>query len=192
MFYSNSLKSFWLKSGFGIGKYKLESFDSALLDAGVGDYNLIKLSSILPPSSKREVQELQWPKGSLIPVAYASNTFTVDDILKKSQYASVSVAIPEDNFLNGLIMESSGNFGEPYFPESFKMAELGMKNRDRKIKEIISSSVDVAKQLYEPVFTFTKRLTSGLSSLQMNEDKNYSFSQLENKYITLFACCVLG
>lgn len=189
MFYSNSLKSFWLKSGFGIGRYKLESFDSALLDAGVGDYNLIKLSSILPPGSKMEMGELQWPKGSLIPVAYASNTFKFENFYNQSQYASVSVAIPEDNFLNGLIMESSGNLGEPHFPESYKMAELGMKNRDRKIKEIISSSVDITRQ---PVLTFIKRLTSGLSSLQMNEEKKYSFSQLENKYITLFACCVLG
>ena len=35
-------------SGKGFGKYALTSFDNALLDAGVGDYNLIKVSSILP------------------------------------------------------------------------------------------------------------------------------------------------
>lgn len=39
-------------SGIGIGKTTLSAFDSALKDAGVCNYNLITLSSIIPPHSK--------------------------------------------------------------------------------------------------------------------------------------------
>jgi len=39
-------------SGKGSGPTTLAAFDSALLDAGVANYNLIKLSSIVPPNVK--------------------------------------------------------------------------------------------------------------------------------------------
>lgn len=38
--------------GIGSGKTTLSAFDSALKDAGVYNYNLITLSSIIPPKSK--------------------------------------------------------------------------------------------------------------------------------------------
>ena len=38
-------------SGTGIGHTKLAAFDAALHAAGVSNYNLIKLSSIIPPNS---------------------------------------------------------------------------------------------------------------------------------------------
>ena len=38
--------------GVGSGRTILSSFDSALKDAGVYNYNLITLSSIIPPGSK--------------------------------------------------------------------------------------------------------------------------------------------
>jgi len=39
-------------SGVGLGKTILSAFDNALKDAGVYNYNLITLSSIIPPDSK--------------------------------------------------------------------------------------------------------------------------------------------
>lgn len=41
-----------IASGTGTGPTKLAAFDSALNDAGVANYNLIRLSSIVPPESK--------------------------------------------------------------------------------------------------------------------------------------------
>jgi len=38
---------FYLNAGLGHGDYSLTSFDDALLNAGVGNYNLLKVSSIL-------------------------------------------------------------------------------------------------------------------------------------------------
>lgn len=39
-------------SGLGTGPTKLAAFDSALNHAGIANYNLIKLSSVIPPASK--------------------------------------------------------------------------------------------------------------------------------------------
>lgn len=38
-------------SGLGTGPTKLSAFDSALNDAGVANFNLIRLSSVIPPKS---------------------------------------------------------------------------------------------------------------------------------------------
>jgi arginine decarboxylase len=47
----------YLCTGLGSGPTKLSAFDSALNDAGVANYNLIKLSSVIPP--KTTINELQ-------------------------------------------------------------------------------------------------------------------------------------
>lgn len=41
-----------LTSGKGTGKTLLSAFDSALMDAGVFNYNLVTLSSVIPPATK--------------------------------------------------------------------------------------------------------------------------------------------
>jgi arginine decarboxylase len=41
-----------IASGTGTGPTKLAAFDAALHEAGVANYNLIRLSSIVPPGSK--------------------------------------------------------------------------------------------------------------------------------------------
>lgn len=43
-------------SGIGTGPTKLAAFDAALNHAGVANYNLIRLSSVVPPSSDIQVQ----------------------------------------------------------------------------------------------------------------------------------------
>jgi len=46
-----------LSSGTGRGHTKLAAFDAALHEAGVANYNLIRLSSIIPPGSSVEVSK---------------------------------------------------------------------------------------------------------------------------------------
>lgn len=40
-----------VRTGSGAGQTPLSAFDTALLDAGVGDFNLVTLSSVIPPAS---------------------------------------------------------------------------------------------------------------------------------------------
>jgi arginine decarboxylase len=42
----------YISSGIGSGSTKLAAFDSALNHAGIANFNLIKLSSIIPPGSE--------------------------------------------------------------------------------------------------------------------------------------------
>ena len=44
-----------ITSGIGEGATQLSAFDSALNNAGVANYNLIRLSSVIPPNTKLEV-----------------------------------------------------------------------------------------------------------------------------------------
>lgn len=45
-----------IASGTGKGHTKLAAFDAALFQAGVANYNLIRLSSIIPPESRIELK----------------------------------------------------------------------------------------------------------------------------------------
>lgn len=50
-----------ITSGKGTGKTLLSAFDSALSDAGVLNYNLIMLSSVIPPNTKIVKKKYQTP-----------------------------------------------------------------------------------------------------------------------------------
>lgn len=45
----------FINSGQGHGETMISAFDTALFDAGIHNYNLIKLSSIVPPQSEIQV-----------------------------------------------------------------------------------------------------------------------------------------
>lgn len=95
-------KNFTLCAGAAEGSSKLNAFDNALLEAQIGNVNLLKVSSILPPGAKY-VERLEVPPGSLIPTAYGS---IVSDQAGELISAAVGVGSSKDAF--GVIMEYSG------------------------------------------------------------------------------------
>lgn len=46
-----------ITSGIGIGPTELSAFDAALNNAGISNFNLLRLSSVIPPSSQLIVSE---------------------------------------------------------------------------------------------------------------------------------------
>lgn len=50
-----------ISAGKGEGKTLLSAFDAALFDAGVSNYNLLVLSSIIPPGSAIKLQKYKTP-----------------------------------------------------------------------------------------------------------------------------------
>lgn len=145
-----SPKRFFLTSGAGEASTKLNAFDAALLSAGVGDTNLIKLSSILPPGA-REIQPFQPTPGSFVPVAFAEHA-SCNKGEKIS--AAVAVGIPLDHTQAGLIMECSGT-GDPETWEKLArdMVTEGMERmRSRRIKEIKSASASITVTRVGAVF----------------------------------------
>lgn len=91
-------------AGHAEGGTTLNAFDNALLAAGIGNINLIKVSSILPP----DVPVIDLPKikpGALVPTAYAAMT---SETAGETVAAAVGYAVPDDPAKNGVIMEFHG------------------------------------------------------------------------------------
>ena len=87
--------------GHAEGGTPLNAFDNALLTAGIGNVNLLKISSIIPP----DVAIVDLPKikpGALIPTAYAVMS---SDVPGQTVAAAVGVALPDDPAKPGVIME---------------------------------------------------------------------------------------
>ncbi|MHB1942738.1 MAG: pyruvoyl-dependent arginine decarboxylase [Acidiferrobacteraceae bacterium] len=128
-------------SGASEGYTPLNAFDGALLAAGVGNTNLMKMSSIVPPGSREvPVGSLTLPPGALVPVAYAAME---SDIPGSMICAGVAAAWPRDTSRPGLIMEYHAH-GHREDAESVvrRMAEEGMKKRGWEIREIRSVAID--------------------------------------------------
>ncbi|HAR94372.1 MAG TPA: arginine decarboxylase, pyruvoyl-dependent [Deltaproteobacteria bacterium] len=130
---------FFLASGSAEGFSLLNAFDGALLASGVGDTNLVKMSSILPPGCKEIVAPpVPMPQGALVPVAYAS---LWSDVSGEVLSAAVAIGIPKDENRAGLIMEYAARTEEGIVVGQVKkMVEKGMEIRNRAIKEILSIS----------------------------------------------------
>ncbi len=98
-------KCFFLTRGKGTAKDKLHSFELALRDAGISPYNLVKVSSIIPPGcrqiSKEEGLKKLSPGGIVFCVL--SENFTNE----KSRIigSSVGIALPADPLQVGYISE---------------------------------------------------------------------------------------
>ncbi len=125
------IKGFWVVAGVGTGSTPLGAFDAALLAAGVGNYNLVRMSSILPPGTQ-EVNGCALPEGSLIPVAYGS---TVQATRGERVTAAIAVAVPENPARIGVIMEYAGELSEEEARALVRaMAEEAMARRGIPVK----------------------------------------------------------
>lgn len=95
-------KKFFLGTASAEGTSSLNAFDNALLGAGVGNINLLRVTSILPPGAKHE-PGLKIPPGSLVPTAYG---YTISENPGELIAAAVGIGFSEDTF--GVIMEYAG------------------------------------------------------------------------------------
>ncbi len=130
---------YFLVSGATDGYTPLNAFDGALLQAGIGNTNIVKMSSIVPPHCQM-ISPIPLPPGALVPAAYAALT---SDLPGEMIAAGVALALPEDEEQNGLIMEYSAKGDRRKIEETVRnMAVEGMKLRDWKIKELKSIAVE--------------------------------------------------
>ena len=99
-------KNIFLTKGTGIHNEKLASFELALRSAGIASYNLISVSSILPPNcdiidQSDGVKMLQ--PGQVVPVVLARSESKKPDILVSS---GVGIAVPKNRNEKYLIKNS--------------------------------------------------------------------------------------
>ncbi|MCL6583591.1 MAG: arginine decarboxylase, pyruvoyl-dependent [bacterium] len=130
---------YFFVAGASEGYSPLNAFDGALLDAGIGNVNLVKMSSIVPPRCTK-ISPCTIPAGSLVPVAYASIS---SDIKDEYISAAVAAAFPVDPDYPGLIMEYSAQGRKQDIENIVRhMAEQGMMMRQKEIREIQSIAIE--------------------------------------------------
>ncbi|NPB04360.1 MAG: pyruvoyl-dependent arginine decarboxylase [Thermotogae bacterium] len=127
--------------GAGVGKAHeyILAFDRALRKAGFADYNLLKVSSVLPPGSS-PADKVDLPKGYLLPIAYGEK---VSNVPGERVGAAVAVAIPKDTSKIGIIMEVTGP--EPAYvliARAEDLARQALLDRGIEVDRILSSGVD--------------------------------------------------
>lgn len=120
-----------LVKGRGEGDTFLTAFDRALLDAGIGDFNLIKVSSIVPPGARfTDLPDI--PKGALVPTVYARIESAIPGEIIS---ACVGAGISEEGL--GLLYEFSHQGTAQAAEEIVRnMISEGMKMRGLNLKEI--------------------------------------------------------
>lgn len=130
-------KKYFVTAAASEGETTLNAFDGALLKARVGNTNLLRVSSILPPSCEFD-PDLTIPPGSLLPIAYGSITSTVPGEIIS---AAVGVGINGDSF--GVIMEFSGRCTKEKAEEEIKkMLEEAFTMRGIKLQEVKIAAVE--------------------------------------------------
>ncbi|MDD3083487.1 MAG: pyruvoyl-dependent arginine decarboxylase [Candidatus ainarchaeum sp.] len=135
-------KKIAITSGFGESDTsKLNAFDNALIDAGIHDCNLIKVSSILAKNTKI-TKKFMIEKGSFVPCVLSTQNG-----LKKEIICS-GIGIGFNNQKYGFVMEAKGkNENKVTTVLEKKLGEMA-KNRKQKIiqKKIITKKAKINKK----------------------------------------------
>lgn len=137
------LQYYYLNSGSGKSKKGLTSFDAALISAGMGNYNLVRVSSILPNNCIRK-NRIELQEGSPVHVAYGSFSYQGPNI---TIAAAVSVAIPNDNNV-GVIMEDAGiGTREEYISRTEELVREAMKVRGCSQYSVLSNGIEALSNI---------------------------------------------
>ncbi|PIR17360.1 MAG: arginine decarboxylase, pyruvoyl-dependent [Deltaproteobacteria bacterium CG11_big_fil_rev_8_21_14_0_20_49_13] len=108
---SNIPTQVFLTKGVGKHREKLQSFEMALRDAGIAQYNLVRVSSIFPPGCRiisRREGNLQLKPGQVVFCVLSDNA---TDEPHRLCAASVGLSIPKDRTHYGYLSEHHG-FGQ--------------------------------------------------------------------------------
>ncbi|MEW6447243.1 MAG: arginine decarboxylase, pyruvoyl-dependent [Bacillota bacterium] len=130
---------FKLVSATAEGEERLTAFDKAIFKAGVGNCNLIKVSSILPPRSRLD-NNINLIPGALVPIAYG---FITSDIPGEVISAAAAVGLAQDPDSYGIIIEHSGRApGNEIKAKTIRMVEEAFSFRSLPLKQIIVECVE--------------------------------------------------
>ncbi len=130
--------SYTLSAAGATGRTSLTAFDNALLAAGVGNLNLVRVSSVLPPGATyRSAVDL--PPGSLCPIAYGTISSSVPG---QTIAAAVAVGIRHGSF--GMIMEFSGEGSKAEAEKAVRdMVEEAFASRGLPLDEVKVKAAEI-------------------------------------------------
>lgn len=117
-----------ITSGKGIGDTEITAFDAALFDAGINDYNLIILSSIIPPRSEILIKKLSRGNHSIGNKLYIVLSKNYETRRGKKAYAGLGWRIREDG--SGIFLEEHGENEEELIDKLREGLKSMVKYRD--------------------------------------------------------------
>lgn len=122
----------WPTAGHAEGVTELNAFDNALLDAGIGNLNLVKLSSIVPAHVALLTGRPEMDNGALVPTVYTVKTSdTPGDVVA----AAVGLGLRKDG--HGMIFENTGGSREAVEDTVRRMVREGFAQRGMELDELL-------------------------------------------------------
>jgi arginine decarboxylase len=111
--------------GTGEASTKLASFDRALFDAGIANYNLIKLSSVIPEGAEVSVEKIDWNQKEHGYKLYVILSECIETIIGKEAWAGLGWI--QDKTGKGLFVEIKGYSAK----EVKKLIDNSLKNMEK-------------------------------------------------------------
>lgn len=133
-------QKFKMSSGAAVAKNELVAFDKALIAAGISNYNLLRVSSILPIGCQ-QAETVDKKEGSALLVAYGSCSSNNPG---ERIASAVGIGMPIDKTKVGVIMEFSGVCDATTAATQVKeMVVAAMENHGIACEEILTSATDM-------------------------------------------------
>jgi arginine decarboxylase len=98
-------KKFFLTKGVGVDRYKLNSFELALRDAKIACYNLVRVSSIMPPNCQQVSREKGINDLNPGQIVFAVMAEASTNEPNRLVAASVGLAVPKNRDMYGYLSE---------------------------------------------------------------------------------------
>ena len=122
----------WVTAGAAEGTTELNAFDNALLAAGIGNLNLIKVSSIVPRGADLLDAPPVTAPGALAPTVYS---VVHGDTAGETICAAVGIGIGKDSY--GMIFEHHGTSREETERIVGGMVEEGFARRSLPLERLV-------------------------------------------------------
>jgi arginine decarboxylase len=127
----------WASAGAAEGDTELNAFDNALLEARIGNLNLIRVSSVLPEGAAVLDEPLTITPGSLVPTVYASHVSS-----RPGETIAAAIGIGVGDASHGMIYESHGRSRFEAESAVRQMIDEGFTRRGLRLKNVIVRSIE--------------------------------------------------
>lgn len=142
-------RAYFLAAGAGDASSPLVAFDRALLSVGLGNINLVRLSSILAPGLPN-ARPAQIQTGAFVGAAYATVSSNTAGALIA---AAVAVAHPMEEDRESIIMEKAGMIpAKDIESQTVEMAIQALTSRGLRLKNVETVRIEHVVSVVGSVF----------------------------------------
>jgi arginine decarboxylase len=127
----------WVTAASAEGDTELNAFDNALLSAGIGNLNLIKVSSVIPRGARIIERPPAIPAGTLVPAVYSVHSSAVHG---ETISSTVGLGFSEDSF--GMIFEHGSGSADSSERVVREMVAEAFDRRGMELADIVVRSAE--------------------------------------------------